>query len=101
MSLLKLLHFLPDILGLLVLALAIYLAYRYFTRDTRTAPKRALQKELNRLRFEDREAQVLMESLVDTAKLWKDTEPNMADTVIFNISEHRSARAKRDKEPNK
>lgn len=98
---LRLLPYLGGVLFFVAFIVVVVVVYRYATRDTRLAPKRELQRELSAVLEENAAANVLLENLVDTAKLWKDTEPNMADTVIFNISEYKSARSKRDKELNK
>jgi hypothetical protein len=98
---LRLLPYLGGLLLFCAFIVVVVVLYRYATRDTRIAPKRKLLKQLADARLELHEVDQVMENLVDTAKLWKDTEPNMAHTVIYNISGYKSARSKRDKELNK
>lgn len=98
---LRLLPYLGGVLLFCAFIVVVVVLYRYATRDDRLAPKRKLANLIRRQDDELGHTDVLLEELVDTAKLWKDTEPNMADTVIYKITEHKSARAARDKELNK
>lgn len=78
-----------------VLAFCAWLTYRYATRDARLAPKRTLQRQIKTLQIEDSHTQVLLDELVDFAKLWRNEEPNTSDSIVMRITEYRTARNQR------
>lgn len=95
------LRFLPYLGGVLFFVALIwvsFLVYRYATKNDRIAPKRTLIRQINRLQLELSETEELITSIGDSATLWKDECPNLADPIIIKITEHKSARAARSKE---
>lgn len=83
-------YFLVPVLIILLIALGIFLVYRYNTRHDRLAPKRALQRKVDQQAVELEAEDKLNDQIAELAKLWKDECPNLADPIIIAITTHRS-----------
>jgi hypothetical protein len=88
-------YFLVPVLVILLIALGIFLVYRYSTRHDRLAPKRVLQRKVDRQIAELAAEDQLNEKIVDLCKLWQSECPNLADPILIAITTHRSEQAAR------
>ena len=92
------LRVLPYLGGLGFILLLFFLAvlvYRYATRSDRLAPKRVLQRRVQRLEVEQAMADQFLEELVRTAQASKDMEPLLADSITSQVTAFKSAQHKR------